>query len=276
MATRDPYTAKIKALKLSGFGGLCGVAAVEINNKVFKGKGTLVAALNKWWWKNFKRAIGHAAVKYRGKYYDAEGLKDLEDIESWGMLDPGDPDYEGSEENIAEWLGVDPDSAAEFEIPPMTEDDFYEVILIETDEGGLSELFGGVCGANGDLVGMLLAGADPKTLNLRKANFEGVDLHGINLAGADLTEAVMEHANFSGADFTGANLTDALLSYADMSGADFTGAKLDGADMSSTVLDDANLTGADLTGAALFHVRGLETVVGLDTVIGLKDLYGAP
>lgn len=35
---------RIKNLKLNGFGGECGFAAIQINNKVFGGKGKLVGA----------------------------------------------------------------------------------------------------------------------------------------------------------------------------------------------------------------------------------------
>jgi len=55
-----------------------------------------------------------------GSYWDAEGEKDWEDIESWGMLDPEDSDYEFPNEEAA-----------------------YEVIRLEPSEDELFAQFGG-------------------------------------------------------------------------------------------------------------------------------------
>lgn len=102
---------KIRALKLQGFGGMCGKAAVEINEKVFLGKGRYVAAVNKFLWNACDMVIGHFAVEYDGTFWDADAEpKEGIDIESWGMVDPEDPDFkdirgwndEAAEE--VEWL----------------------------------------------------------------------------------------------------------------------------------------------------------------------------
>jgi hypothetical protein len=85
----------LEKAKIEGFGGACAEAAVAINNVLFDGEGTLVAAVNKYLWEKYGRMTGHVAVYYDpdGSYWDAEGEKDWEHIESWGMLDPEDPDY---------------------------------------------------------------------------------------------------------------------------------------------------------------------------------------
>lgn len=78
--------------QLEGFGGKCFAAAIAINRVLFGGKGKLVAAFNKAFLAQ-GRLKGHVAVKFNGRYWDAEGETSLEDIESWGMLDPHDQDY---------------------------------------------------------------------------------------------------------------------------------------------------------------------------------------
>jgi hypothetical protein len=78
--------------------------AETINRDAFGGRGRLVGAANTFWLLR-GRFIGHVAVAYRGKYYDADGQsKPWEDIESWGMLAPDDPTYfaQGWTEKMAE------------------------------------------------------------------------------------------------------------------------------------------------------------------------------
>lgn len=73
-----------------GFGGACFNAAIALNNGLFGGKARLVAALNAELWKA-DYAIGHAAVKAHGAFWDADGYPKVEeDILSWGMLDEND------------------------------------------------------------------------------------------------------------------------------------------------------------------------------------------
>jgi hypothetical protein len=78
--------------KLDGFGGKCFPAAIAINRVLFEGKGKLVGAFNKAFLAQ-GRLKGHVAVKFGGRLWDAEGETSLEDLESWGMLDPHDQDY---------------------------------------------------------------------------------------------------------------------------------------------------------------------------------------
>lgn len=83
-----------RELGLEGFGGGCFAAAVGVNRAVFAGAGTLVAGLNVALWEGPSHALGHAAVMARGSHWDADGrAKEQEEIESWGMLDPGDSDF---------------------------------------------------------------------------------------------------------------------------------------------------------------------------------------
>lgn len=78
----------------TGFGGDCGSAALAIHEVVFGGGGELVIGVNAFFWDR-GRAIGHAAVSYRGAFWDADGrAKDYDDVTSWGMLDESDTDYQ--------------------------------------------------------------------------------------------------------------------------------------------------------------------------------------
>jgi hypothetical protein len=79
--------------KIYGFGGECAEAAIAINDVLFNEEGVLVAAVNKWIFENEGRAVGHVAVQWGDGYWDAEGKKDWEEIESWGMVDESDSDF---------------------------------------------------------------------------------------------------------------------------------------------------------------------------------------
>lgn len=74
-------TKQIKQLGLQGFGGACGNAAIQMNKKIFNNQGTYVAGLNNFWLEEEGRWVGHIAVKYEDKYYDANGEISEEDIE---------------------------------------------------------------------------------------------------------------------------------------------------------------------------------------------------
>jgi hypothetical protein len=77
----------------TGFGGACGVAAIAINRVLFDGKGQFVGAFNKAF-EAHGNSIGHVAVLHEGVYWDADAEpKERDDIESFGMLAPDDPDY---------------------------------------------------------------------------------------------------------------------------------------------------------------------------------------
>lgn len=89
----------LKRAELEGFGGMCAEAAIAMNEVIFEGRGRLVAAVNEKLWKEGE-FVGHVAVEWEGSYWDAEGEKTWEDIESWGMVDESDPEY--SFENLEE------------------------------------------------------------------------------------------------------------------------------------------------------------------------------
>jgi len=87
-------TAEARDLGLHGFGGQCWAMAVAINRAIFDGKGVFVAGMNAPL-SDTGRYIGHAAIRSRNSFWDLDGRpKEQEEIESWGMLDYGDSDYE--------------------------------------------------------------------------------------------------------------------------------------------------------------------------------------
>jgi len=84
---------RAKQLGFEGWSGACGKAAIAINRVVFGGEGKIVGAFNEAFLSR-GRMIGHVAVLVDGSYWDADGYpKDLDDIDSWGMLDPDDRDH---------------------------------------------------------------------------------------------------------------------------------------------------------------------------------------
>ena len=109
----------LKRAELEGFGGMCAEAAIAMNEVIFGGKGKLVAAVNKKLWEE-GRFLGHVAVEWEGSYWDADGEKTWDEIESWGMVDENDEDY--SFEN---------------------KDDLYNVERIYPTEEELYDMFGG-------------------------------------------------------------------------------------------------------------------------------------
>lgn len=115
---------QIKALKLNGFGGDCPAAAIEINDRLFDGEGEYIVAANKFWFNKHHRVIGHVAVKFLDRYWDASGETTLDHLESWGMLDEQDPDYSDD----PEWT---PEDAYEVELLGMNEDELREIFDME-------------------------------------------------------------------------------------------------------------------------------------------------
>ena len=112
----DKIQSKIQSLKLHGFAGDCGHAAIKINNQIFDGKGIYVAALNDFWLGK-DRWIGHVAVKYKNEYWDANGhIPHEEDFLAWGMIDPEDEDYQAPGFGEAEAYGVELYEVTENEI----------------------------------------------------------------------------------------------------------------------------------------------------------------
>lgn len=91
--TEDHAIKVLKRAGLYGFGGKCAEAAIAINDVLFNNEGRLVAAANKWLWENEGRFVGHVAVEWNGSYWDTDGKKNWDHIESSAMLDPRDLDY---------------------------------------------------------------------------------------------------------------------------------------------------------------------------------------
>jgi len=90
-----------------GFGGHCFAAALALRQVYFANEPAvrLVGAFNAALYPT--HALGHVALELTGAgepvYLDADGEpKAWEDIESWGMLAPDDPDYQA----LADEVGV--------------------------------------------------------------------------------------------------------------------------------------------------------------------------
>jgi hypothetical protein len=107
---------QIKAMNLDGWGGKCFEAAVKINQAVFNGKGTYLAACNRFMHEIEDQFIGHVVVKFGDDLWDTDGLTEMDRLESWGMLDPHDSEYSGI-------LGWTEESAYEVKIMELTENE---------------------------------------------------------------------------------------------------------------------------------------------------------
>lgn len=116
----------LQAAALPGFGGNCGAAALAINEILFKNEGQLVGAFNAAFLKK-NSPIGHIAVLHDGIFWDADAKpKPWEEIESWGMLDPEDPDHKATARKLK--VPWNDESASEVSkeilLPPWIESHF--------------------------------------------------------------------------------------------------------------------------------------------------------
>jgi hypothetical protein len=98
-AERRKFEREILALKLHGFDGECGLAAIEINRRIFGGEGRYIAGLNEYMLERGS-PVGHAAVLYPahrgyGRYWDARGeiRGGEEELRRWGVLNFEDPAF---------------------------------------------------------------------------------------------------------------------------------------------------------------------------------------
>jgi hypothetical protein len=120
---------------LNGFGGASGAAAVAINRVLFDGKAELVGAFNEALWGKGE-PLGHVAVIHDEIVWDADGRpKDIEDLESFGMLAPDDEDYQ----KMAAELGIAWDEEVANTAVVVTYDEEAEV-LEWFDPSGLEEM----------------------------------------------------------------------------------------------------------------------------------------
>jgi hypothetical protein len=103
-----------------------------------------------------------------------------------------------------------------------------------------------------------LPGADKvRSLDLRRANLDGLRLKGAHLAGADLSDATLVRAQLADAD-----LREALLGGADLSRATLSDANLTGATLTpETKLSGATCTGVDFRNAELDGAKLVATVL---------------
>ena len=120
---------------LKGFGGACGAAAVAINRVLFDGQAELVGAFNEALWEKGE-PLGHVAVIHDDIVWDADGRpKDIEDLESFGMLAPDDEDYQ----KLATKLGIAWDDEVANTAIVVTYDEESE-LLDWFDPAGLEEM----------------------------------------------------------------------------------------------------------------------------------------
>jgi hypothetical protein len=87
VAIDDAISENIRQLGLHGHDGDCGLAAIEINERIFSGNGSYVAALSgplfaQGWF------VGHVAVYRGGRYWDARGALPLDELLRYGGDDP--------------------------------------------------------------------------------------------------------------------------------------------------------------------------------------------
>lgn len=87
----------IRRLGLYGEDGLCGLAAIEINERIFGGNGSYVAALSKPWLEQ-GWFVGHVAVHRGGRYWDARGALPLDELLGYGGEDPALVQFEDADE----------------------------------------------------------------------------------------------------------------------------------------------------------------------------------
>lgn len=113
-----------------GFGGNCFATAIAINHVLFGAKLSYFIAANEAL-RDAGRTIGHATVYYKDvegvrHHLDADAQVKLDvDVESWGMLDHEDLDYQ----EIAEGLGIE-----------WTEEAANQVAMVEITESDLRAL----------------------------------------------------------------------------------------------------------------------------------------
>ena len=121
-------------------------------------------------------------------------------------------------------------------------------------------------------------GIDLSEIIFEETNFVEAELRGAILKGAFLEKArlertVLEGADLEGADLKGAILTGAYLQGAILKGANLKGANLTDADLSGAVLTSADLTNADLSGANFEAIQWKEIDDYRETLLPNKEAF---
>jgi hypothetical protein len=93
----DAIGENIRRLGLHGQDGECGLAAIAINEMIFGGNGSYVAALSGPLLAE-GRFVGHVAVYRGGRYWDARGALSLDELRSYGGDDPALIQFEDANE----------------------------------------------------------------------------------------------------------------------------------------------------------------------------------
>ena len=99
----DRVLRKARENGFTGMKGQCAGAAVAINDILFNGEAKLIAAVNQYAYEELDTTVGHVAVldEETGKIWDVDGEISKDKLESWGMIDPEDPDYKFPNEEAA-------------------------------------------------------------------------------------------------------------------------------------------------------------------------------
>jgi uncharacterized protein YjbI with pentapeptide repeats len=130
----------------------------------------------------------------------------------------------------------------------------------------------------GEPTAMLMAGADPRDLDLRNASLDGMNLSEADLSDQDLRGVELESANLNHVNFDGADLRNAKLSYASLAGTTFRGARLDGANLYHALSDSSPAARAsravDFTEASMVKVKAMSAGLERSRFVG-ADLSGA-
>lgn len=100
LAAIEAILKEARSRGLNGFSGECGSAAIAINRVLFDGLGVIAAGLNVTFEREGGKFIGHFAVRIDDEelgccYIDIDGRPKTDvEIESWGMLDVTNIDYQ--------------------------------------------------------------------------------------------------------------------------------------------------------------------------------------
>jgi GNAT superfamily N-acetyltransferase len=113
----------IDAAELPSNAESVGVTAVALNNGLFKRHGVYVLVYNKPMREKTGRFFGHVALRFAGKYWDANGEVQLEDLKNWAVLD-------GNDHGLKELYGEGWDEQKAHDVDVATTTDDQEVLQL--------------------------------------------------------------------------------------------------------------------------------------------------